>query len=161
MDRKALSKYVGRTGAAAAGKEPLQRKDVETAQTEALSSALIAPFENVLLSSLAALSEESNGIMRELFGRRAGQNYMAQAESEGLLPSAAAFQDCLNIRHLMHHQWDTLDGIGKFNERETVKTFPSAAVISILTVASATGRCLNASTRMSARQKVLRRSFRH
>lgn len=102
-------------------KSRYSEKDVETAQTEALSSALIAPFENVLLSSLAALSEESNGIMRELFGRRAGQNYMAQAESEGLLPSAAAFQDCLNIRHLMHHQWDTLDGIGKFNERETVK----------------------------------------
>ena len=102
-------------------KSRYSEEDVETAQTEALSSALIAPFENVLLSSLAALSEESNGIMRELFGRRAGQNYMAQAESEGLLPSAAAFQDCLNIRHLMHHQWDTLDGIGKFNERETVK----------------------------------------
>lgn len=102
-------------------KSRYSEKDVEMAQTEALSSALIAPFENVLLSSLAALSEESNGIMRELFGRRAGQNYMAQAESEGLLPSAAAFQDCLNIRHLMHHQWDTLDGIGKFNERETVK----------------------------------------
>lgn len=102
-------------------KSRYSEKDVETAQTEALSSALIAPFENVLLSSLAALSEESNGIMRELFGHRAGQNYMAQAESEGILPSAAAFQDCLNIRHLMHHQWDTLDGIGKFNERETVK----------------------------------------
>ncbi len=103
------------------GKSHLSEQELVDAQTEALASALINPFENVLLSSLTSLSEESNKVVKKLLGLRAGENYMIQAEKEGLIPSAAVFQDYQNIRHLMHHQWDTLDGLGKFNSIETIK----------------------------------------
>ena len=96
-------------------------RELMDAQTEAMASTLINPFENVLLSSLTSLSEESNKIIKKLLVSRAGDNYIFQAEKEGLIPSAAAFQDYQNIRHLMHHQWDTLDGLGKFNNIENVK----------------------------------------
>ena len=96
-------------------------RELMDAQTEAMASILINPFENVLLGTLTTLSEESNKIIKKLLGLRAGENYISQAEKEGLIPSAAAFQDYQNIRHLMHHQWDTLDGLGKFNNIENVK----------------------------------------
>ena len=98
-----------------------EEKEIGDAQTEALASAVTAPFENVILGVLAALSEESTSVLKKMLSRRAGSNFAAQAESEGLIRSASGLQDCLNIRHLMHHQWDTLDGLGRFNEKETVK----------------------------------------
>lgn len=102
-------------------KSRYSERELMDAQTEAMASTLINPFENVLLSSLTSLSEESNKIIKKLLVSRAGDNYIFQAEKEGLIPSAAAFQDYQNIRHLMHHQWDTLDGLGKFNNIENVK----------------------------------------
>ena len=102
-------------------KDTYSERELMDAQTEAMSSALINPFENVLLGTLTTLSEESNKIIKKLLGLRAGENYISQAEKEGLIPSAAAFQDYQNIRHLMHHQWDTLDGLGKFNNIENIK----------------------------------------
>lgn len=96
-------------------------RELLAVQTEAMASQLIAPFENVLLSSFAALSEESNEALKKILGKRVGSNFISQAENEGLIGSAAVLQDGMNIRHLMHHQWDTLDGMGKFNEWATVK----------------------------------------
>ncbi len=96
-------------------------RELLAVQTEAMASQLIAPFENVLLSSFAALSEESNEALKKILGKRAGSSFINRAESEGLIGSAAVLQDGMNIRHLMHHQWDTLDGMGKFNEWATVK----------------------------------------
>ncbi len=102
-------------------KRRFSEKEVMNAQEEALASALVAPFENVLLSSLSSLTEENHQMIKTLFYKRYGENYMVQAENQKLISSAASFQDYLNIRHLMHHQWDTLDGLGKFNAVETEK----------------------------------------
>lgn len=95
--------------------------EVQKAEVEALATASFSPIENILLDALSLMAEETNKIIKIIMGRRVGSGYLAQAEKEGLLPSAAAVQDYLNIRHLLHHQWDTLDGIGKFNETEVIK----------------------------------------
>lgn len=102
-------------------KSSYDEQELYEAQTEAQASALINPFENVLLSSLTTLSEESNKIIKRLLELRIGEGYIFQAEKEGLISSASSFQDYQNIRHLVHHQWDTLDGLGRFNGVETVK----------------------------------------
>lgn len=91
------------------------------AEIEALATAATAPVENILLDALSLMAEESNKIIKKIMGKRVGSSYLAQAEKEELLPSALAVQDYLNIRHLLHHQWDTLDNMGKFNETEVIK----------------------------------------
>lgn len=99
----------------------IEEKDMVRMQTEAMASFKVAPFENMILDALSLLAEETHKIIKELVGRRVGNNYLSQAEKEGLLSSGPKLQEFLNIRHLIHHQWDTLDGIGKFNNSETIK----------------------------------------
>jgi len=99
----------------------LEEKDFVRMQTESMASFKVAPFENMILDALSMLTEETHKIIKELVGRRVGNNYLSQAEKEGLLSSGVKLQEFLNIRHLMYHQWDTLDGIGKFNNSETIK----------------------------------------
>lgn len=88
---------------------------------ETLASATIAPFENMILDALSILAEESHNIIKKTIGRRAGRNYLAQAEKEKFISSSVHLQDYLNIRHLIHHQWDTLDNIGKVGEHQIIK----------------------------------------
>ncbi len=102
-------------------KQECDERKLFEAQIEAMASTLINPFENIVLSSLTTLSEESNNALKKLLWLRAGENYISQAEKEGLIPSASMLQDYQNIRHLMHHQWDTLDGLGKFDNIENIK----------------------------------------
>ena len=102
-------------------KDNISSNDVRQAKTEALATAATAPIENIILDALSLMAEESNKIIRKIMGRRVGSSYLAQAEKEDLLPSALVVQDYLNIRHLLHHQWDTLDSMGKFNENEVIK----------------------------------------
>ena len=99
----------------------IENKDIVYMQTEAMASFKVAPFESMILDTLSLLAEETHKIIKELVGRRVGNNYLSQAEKEGLLTSGSKLQEFLNIRHLMYHQWDTLDGIGKFNNSETIK----------------------------------------
>lgn len=94
---------------------------IKKANIEALASATTAPVENIILDALSLMAEESNKIIKSIMGKRSGSSYLAQAEKENLLPSASMVQDYLNIRHLLHHQWDTLDSMGKFNETEVIK----------------------------------------
>ncbi len=88
-------------------------------QNETLASELTAPFENVILSALSALTEEANRTLKEMLCRKKGDNYLYQAENGGIIPSASRFQEYQNIRHLMHHQWDTLDNLGHFTFYDT------------------------------------------
>lgn len=90
-------------------------------QNETLASEFTAPYENMILSALSTLAEESNRALKDMVCRRKTDNYIYQAESCGIIPSAARMQQFLNIRHLMRHQWDTLDNIGKFTFYDTEK----------------------------------------
>lgn len=96
-------------------------KELRTAQNEALASELTSPFENMILSTLSSLAEETTRILKKTASRRQTDNYFYQAENSGFIPSATRFQDYINIRHLMHHQWDTLDNLGYYTFYNTEK----------------------------------------
>lgn len=99
----------------------LSEQERKQTEIDVYASIEVLPIENAILDALSLMAEESNKILKEIVGKRVGVNYLAQAEKENLLPSASALQDYLNVRHLLHHQWDTLDGIGKFNDDEVIK----------------------------------------
>lgn len=90
-------------------------------EKEAMASATVAPLENLILDTLSVLAEEAHQMIKKVIGRRTGPNYLGRAEKEQVIPSAVRLQDYINIRHLVHHQWDTLDGMGKFSEKEALK----------------------------------------
>ena len=96
-------------------------EDIMKAQNEALATSLVAPFEHVMLYSMTGLAESENTIIKKCYQQRHPNDYLNQAEKGGMIPNASVFQDYLNIRNLLHHQWDTLDGIGKFNTRTADK----------------------------------------
>lgn len=89
-------------------------KTLQAVHNESLVSELTAPFENLILTALSALTEETNNTLKAIGNRRRTDSYIYLAEQFGLIPSSARFQDYQNIRHLMSHQWDTLDNIGRF-----------------------------------------------
>ena len=80
-----------------------------------------SPWENTVLEVLGLFAEKVRDISRKLYNppkNTDDSDYIDQAfkyaEKNGMIPSAADFQDYLNIRHLMRHQWDTKDGLGNF-----------------------------------------------
>lgn len=93
----------------------LTEEEVRVAQTQAMASTMLAPYENILLCTLTSLAEEENNILKSLLYRRYAENYFFQAENMELLSSAATFQDYLNLRHLMHHRLKMHGKIGNFN----------------------------------------------
>ena len=104
----------------------MQDKAFEKANVEGLLRELMSPFENVLLSTLSTLTEESNEVLKTILSKKYPNDVLNKAESQGFIPSAHAFQDLLNIRHLLHHQFDTLDGYGRFingenNQNESIR----------------------------------------
>ncbi len=86
-----------------------------------IASEGLATYENMVLESINSLSDKSYEICRSIYGGRSHDDFLKQAEKDGFIPSAARLQDFLNIRHLMRHQLDTLDSLGKFKPEEAEK----------------------------------------
>ena len=92
----------------------LDAKLYEKANVEGNITELMSDYENVILSSLSNLTEKQDRIIKQLLYQREGLNYLAKAEKQGLITQELQFQDLLNIRHLLNHQFDTLEGFGRF-----------------------------------------------
>lgn len=73
-----------------------------------------APWENNILEILGSFASKTQDICRNIYG----DNALQCAEQDGLIPSAADFQDYVNIRNLMRHQWDTMDELGYFHSAD-------------------------------------------
>ena len=67
-------------------------------------------WENTILELLSSFAEKTQEVCRTLYGSAALQ----RAEQDNFIPSANDFRDYVHIRHLMRHQWDTLDELGYF-----------------------------------------------
>ena len=105
----------------------IEKSKFEQANVEGLTLELMSPYENVLLSTLSNLAEETDNILKSLLLKRDPVNYLSKAESQSLIPSAHQLQDLLNVRHLLHHQFETLDGYGRFingqdNQNKSIRT---------------------------------------
>ena len=86
----------------------------EKINIEANITELMSIYESIILLSLANLTEKQDRILKQILLPKERQNYLSKAESQGLIPSVYLFQDLLNVRHLIHHQFDTLEGFGRF-----------------------------------------------
>ncbi len=92
----------------------LDEKTYEKANVEGNITELMSDYENVILSSLSNLTEKQDRIIKHLLYQREGVDYLAKAQKQGLITDEFEFQDLLNIRHLLNHQFDTLEGFGRF-----------------------------------------------
>ena len=101
--------------------ENITEQQNEKIKTEVLAAIELAPIESSILETLSLLADETHKIIKNLLEKRVGNRFLAQAEKEGIISSATVLQDYLNIRHLIHHQLDTLDHIGRFNDNELLK----------------------------------------
>ena len=83
----------------------------------------LAINENIILELFGSFAEKLLIICRNLYGDTDKQHYNVQgnktilerAQADGLIVSANDLQDYVNIRHLVRHQFDTLDGLGHFS----------------------------------------------
>lgn len=87
---------------------------IEKCKTEALISENMQTSENVIISVLANLTEKQDRLLKQILYYRDPNNYLGNAQKQDLIPSSVYFQDLLNLRHLIHHQFDTLNGYGRF-----------------------------------------------
>ncbi len=76
---------------------------------EALSS-----FENKVLELLGSYSDKTQDILHTFFPNKTSQEVWEKAEKENLISNAETMQQYMNIRQIMRHQWDMLDGTGRF-----------------------------------------------
>lgn len=85
------------------------------------ASEILATFENTILETLGSFAEKCQEISRFIYKGSSYAHPLHQAEKNGFIPSADKFQGYVNIRHLIRHQWDTLDELGRFNESSSQK----------------------------------------
>ena len=106
----------------------------------AYAAELTAPYENIMLEMLGSFAEKIQKICRDIYIKELRQNVQdpaerqrlrndiyentfRYAEQDKLIPSAKDFQDYVHIRHLMRHQWDTMDELGFFDSAATNENF--------------------------------------
>lgn len=78
--------------------------------TNLYAAETTAHWENTILELLGSFAEKTHDICHRLYGSAELQ----RAEQDNLIPSADNFRDYIQIRHLMRHQWDTIDDLGYF-----------------------------------------------
>lgn len=99
----------------------LENKEYVRYMMNILASEALAPYEHMLLEALASYADRAQDTCKSLFGGRSKDDYLKQAEKNGVIPSAVVLQEYLDIRHLMRHQLDTLDSLGKFKPEAAAK----------------------------------------
>ena len=96
----------------------LEQKQVTSIGFETLASEFSIPYEQVMLGMQANLTEKTHKIIKDIYSKRYVDRYMKKAQEDGLIRSASEFQDLINIRHLISHQLETLEGFGRFTNGE-------------------------------------------
>ena len=79
-----------------------------------MATEVLSSFENKVLELLGSYSDKTQDILRTYFPNKTSQEVWQKAEKENLIQDAETMQHYMNIRQLMRHQWDMLDGTGRF-----------------------------------------------
>lgn len=83
--------------------------------TKITAAEILAEYENKILDLLGMYGSKAQEIIRELFPKKDIPEALKAAENAGLISSAETMRHYLNIRHLLRHRWDSLDGMGNFS----------------------------------------------
>ncbi len=81
----------------------------------------VATNENVILELLGSFAEKLLVVCRDIYHLNDTHATFKRAQSEGLILSTEDFQDYVNIRNFMRHQWDTLEELGFFSAAKSEK----------------------------------------
>ena len=80
---------------------------------------MVTVNENIILELIGVFAERLIAICRKIYGVSDNADAATLAQSEGLIESADAFKEYMNIRNFMRHQWDTLDEFGYFSAEKS------------------------------------------
>ena len=75
--------------------------------------------ENIILELMGIFTEKLLSICRGIYGVTENREAAELAQKEGLIQSADAFKEYMNIRNFIRHQWDTLDSFGYFSAEKS------------------------------------------
>lgn len=83
--------------------------------------------EMIILELLGAFAEKLLKLCRNKYNLpkdkgRHDIDVLQYAQTQGFIQSAQDFQDYINIRHFLRHQWDSLTELGVFNPEQSEKT---------------------------------------
>ena len=85
--------------------------------TKIVVAESISAHENKILDLLGSYADKCLDILRTIYSDKNAKittkEIWARAEKDGLIASAENMHHYLNIRHLIRHQWDTLDNTNK------------------------------------------------
>ena len=87
----------------------------------AYAAEAVAHLENNILETLGSFAEKTRSLCFKIYPEKKSKDVLEHAEKDGFICSAADFQDYINIRHLMRHQWDSMDELGFFDKKSTEK----------------------------------------
>ena len=104
--------------------------DTERVTAHILSAEMTIKNENVILETMASFVEKFQSILRDRYNlpqNKKDDTAFLMAQEEGLIHSAKDFQDYINIRNFIRHQWDTLDGFGCFGVEKSAENVKKRA----------------------------------
>lgn len=98
------------------GMDEFSQQKTRSMVYDTLAANACSSIENRILELLGSYADSTQKICKTIYDSvRKSDGPLQLAQEDGLLVSAQNMQDYINIRNLMHHQWDTLDSIGNFN----------------------------------------------
>ena len=83
--------------------------------TRITAAEALSEYENKILDLMGMYASKAQEAVRGLFPKKNTTEAWQAAEKEGLISSAENMRHYLNIRHLLRHQWDSLDSLGNFS----------------------------------------------
>ena len=90
-------------------------KKFERMAVNVYAAELLNTNENNLLEILGIFAEKVRKLCHARYHEEESGNDIKRAQADGFLNLPDNFQDYLNIRNLMRHQWDTLDDLDDFS----------------------------------------------
>ena len=87
-----------------------------------IAAETISGFENKILDLMGLYGNKTQEILRGFFPNNTTDDVWKKAEKERLINSAEMMHHYMNIRHLTRHQWDSLEGVGKFTANTDKKS---------------------------------------
>ena len=83
--------------------------------TKIFATEAIAEYENKVMDLLGSNADKLLEILKIIYPAEKPQEIWQAAEQDNLIISAEKMQDYLRVRHLIRHQWDSLDNTNRFS----------------------------------------------